>query len=403
MTGNSPAAGNQPNPFAQNNMIRDLWVHGGGRNNPTIPPALDMWQALNPVVPAGFTFGNVLTVQVRNVGLVKRLLVRFTATITAAAAAGSGLTLTKLGLANAINNVIFTDLANNQRINTTGWHLVAVASAKRRTVFGAAYTSDNPFGYGDIFQTVQQAPAFIANNTAGNIQFELEIPMAVSDRDLRGAVFGDVTQATMQVAIQLNPNLAVAAGGDATLAMYQSGNANLPTISNVAFQIYQNYLDQGPKTPQGVPVLPPLDLGTAYLLNSVSSATAIVNQDNSIPYVNSRQFLSTTFVYDNSGVLNTGSDITYVQIQSANLTSIIKVDPFTLALMSRNILGDDFPAGMYYIDHRQRPIDTNTYGNMQLTINPSTAGATSVFLLGYEALGFIGQINQGGAIPSGAG
>lgn len=392
----------QVNPFAQNNQIRDLWVHGGGRNNPTLPPALDMWQALNPVVPAGFTFGSVLTQQLRNVGLIKRLLVRFTATITANAAAGSTLTLTKLGLANMVSNVIFTDLANNQRINCAGWFLTAVASAKRRSVFGAAYTSDTPFGYGDVFQTVQQAPAAIANNSSANVQFMMEIPFAYNDRDLRGAIFGDVTQATMQVAITLNPNFSVASGSDATLAVYQSGNANLATISNVNCQIYQNYLDQGPKTPQGVPILPPLDLGTAYLLNTVSSVTPIANQDNAIPYVNSRQFLSTAFVYDNGGTLNTGSDINTVAITSANLTNIIKVDPFTLAFMSRNILGDDFPAATYYLDHRARPIDTNTFGNMQLIINPSTVNANGVLLLGYEAMGYIGQINQGGAIPSGA-
>jgi hypothetical protein len=79
----------------------------------------------------------------------------------------------------------------------------------------------------------------------------------------------------------------------------------------------------------------------------------------------------------------------------------LKVDPITLALMSRNILGDDPPKGMYYLDFRDRPIDTNQYGNMQLIINPATAGAVSVALLGWEAYGVIGLVNQGGAIPSG--
>lgn len=402
MTNQGSAPGGQGNPFANNLAIRQLWVDGGGDLNPTIPPALDMWQALNPIIPAGTTTASVITQQLRNVGLVKRILVRLTATVTANAAAGSSLTLTAQGLSNLVSNVTFTDLANNQRINTTGWHLTAVATAKRRTVFGAAYTSDTPFGYGNIFTTVNQAPPVIANNTSANIQLMMEIPFAYSDRDLRGAIFADVTQATMQLQMTLNPNAFVAAGADATLAMYQSGNANLGTLTNVAVQMYQNYLDQGPRTPQGIPLLPPLDLGTAYLLNNVVSPPLVVNQDNAIPYVNSRQFLSTCFIYDNAGVLNIGTDINTVAIQSANLTNILRVDPFTAAFMGRNIIGDDFPRGMYYFDHRHRPIDTNAYGNMQLIINPSNVGgATAVALLGFEALGFIGLINQGGSLPSG--
>lgn len=393
----------QQNPYLQNLQIRQLWVHGGGEARPDIPAAINMWQGLNPNLPSGIAPGSVITQQLRNVGLIKRLLVRMTMTVNANAAAGSTLTLTKLGLANLVSNVTFTDLANNTRINTTGWHLTAIASAKRRRVFGAAYVNDSPFGYGNNFNNVIQAPSSIVNNTSATIQFMLEIPFAYSDHDLRGAIFGDVTQATMQVAITLNPNMFVASGADATLAMYQSGNANLGTISGFACQIYQNYLDQGPK--QGnLPVLPAIDIGTAYTLYNTASALPVANQDNATAFINSRRYQSLCMIYDNAGTLNIGTDINSLAIVSANFTNIKKIDPFTAAFFGRNVIQDDFPTGMYYIDFRDRPIDTNVYGNMQFVFNPSNVGgASAVELFGWEAFGFIGQINQGGSLPSGGG
>ena len=78
-----------------------------------------MWQQLNPILPSSVGPGSVITIQLRNVGLVKRLIVEFSATITAGAT--SAQTLTPLGLANLISNVTFIDLGNNTRINSTGW------------------------------------------------------------------------------------------------------------------------------------------------------------------------------------------------------------------------------------------------------------------------------------------
>jgi hypothetical protein len=120
-------------------------------------------------------------------------------------------TLTKWGLANLISNVTFFDLGNNQRINSTGWHLTIISSAKRRAVFGAAYTTDTPLGYGNNNNRVMFAPAIriAPNGSSSEIDFELEIPFVKNDQDLRGAIFADVTQATMQVQLTLNPNMFV--------------------------------------------------------------------------------------------------------------------------------------------------------------------------------------------------
>lgn len=392
----------QMSPQAQNMAARQLILRGGQVGNVYYPPAIDVWQPQNPNLPSGVGFGSVLTFYLRNVGLVKRLVVKFKATITAGA---QDLTLTKIGLANFVSNVTFYDLGNNQRINTTGWHLTAVSTAKRRRVFGAAYTSDTPLGYGNNNNRVMYAPTTIAATTASEVDFMLEIPFVKNDTDLRGAIYADVTQATMQVQITLNPNMIVSSTADPSLAVYQSAGAGTGTITNITCNFWQNYLDQLPRMVNGAPILPSLDLGTAYLLNNTASGLPVANQDNGAAFVNSRTYESVTFIYDNNGTLNVnGTDLNYVQLQSANFTNLLNLDGKMLSLLERNVIMGDFPAGMHYLDFRHRPIDTNQYGNMQLVINPATVGGSgAVFLYGWEAFGIIGLVNQGGSIPMGAG
>lgn len=393
------AQASQPNPMAQNMAARSLILRGGQVGNMYFPPAIDVWQPQNPQLQSGVGPGSVLSFYLRNVGLVKRVVLRFKATVTASAQQQN---LTSWGLANFISNVTFFDLGNNQRINTTGWHLTAIASAKRRRVFGAAYTSDTPLGYGNVNNRVMYAPSSIAGGANSEIDFQLEIPFVKNDVDLRGAIYADVTQATMQLQITLNPNMFVVSTADPTLAVYQSAGANAATLSNLSVQMYQNYLDQLPRA-GGVPILPALDIGTAYLLNNTASALPVANQDNGAAFVNQRTYESVTFAYNNNGTLNAnGDDLNYVQLQSANFTNILNLDGKMLGLMCRNVIMDDFPKGMYYLDFRHRPIDTNQFGNMQLVINPSSVGGSAaVFYYGWEAYGIIGLVNQGGSIPMG--
>lgn len=421
-------AQSQASPAQLNMMARNLILRGGQVGGKYMPPAIDVWQPQNPPAPNNPGPGSVLTFYVRNVGLVKRLYVLFNATITTPATSGNALTLTPWGLSNFISNVSFFDLGNNQRINTSGWHLTAIASAKRRSVFGSNLMNDNPFGYGGTVtaasaganvtavnahgtvnnNAVQSAPGTIAaDGGTGNISLVLEIPFVKNDVDLRGAIYADVTQATMQVQVTLNPNMFVPSGADPTLAMYQSASASIPTsLTSFTYQVYQNYLDQLPRNPQsGAPILPQLDIATAYLLNTSASGLPVANQDNAAAFVNSRSYESVTFAYDNNGTLNVnGSDINYINLQSANFTNILNLNGQVINMMGRNVIQEDWPAGMYYLDFRHRPIDTNQYGNMQLVVNPSTVtGSGANILYGWEAYGIIGLVNQGGSIPLGGG
>lgn len=386
------AASNQLTPQQVNMLARQAVIKQG----------VDMWL---PIAQGTSTAGPgaVINIPVRNVGLVKRFVIRLTALITNAT--GPTQTLTALGASNFLSNVTFTDLSNQTRINDAGWHLNVVSTAKRRRIFGAAFTSDTPTGWGNNFNPasnatgVMTAQTSIASAATSNLFMEFEVPLSYTDHDLRGAIYMNVVNATANLQFTLNPNMFAATGTDATLAVYQSSSAVAPTLTSWTYTVYQNFLDQLPISQNGGPVLPLLDLSTAYLLNNTSVASLVQNQDNPVPYANFRDFMSTTFVYDNNGTLNVGSDINYISIQSANYTNILKLDPFTQTLLTRLIVGDDPPKGMYYIDHRAKPVSTIQYGNMQLILNFSNVGSASAALLvGYESLAIINQITQAGSL-----
>lgn len=357
--------------------------------------SVNMWNVISTQLLSGTVPGQILNIPVRNVGLIKRFVVEISYEIDENNSVV--LTRTPWGPANTLSQVVFTDLSNQTRINTTGWHLHALATARRQAAYGAAFLNDSPVEIGSNFP-VNVAPVTI-NNGTGLVRQFYEIPIAYGDFDLRGAIYAAVVNATMNLQLVINPALLVSSAGSPVLSVYKSSGAiSAPVIQNMRVTVYQNYLDQIPMTKNG-PVLPVMDLGVAYLLNNTAKPGLAANQDNPFPYANFRDFMSTTVILDQQGTLNTGSDVGYWALESANYTNIFKIDPYLASMMTRNIIGDDFPDGTYYFDHRQKPINTIQYGNMQLILNPLTvAGAASQVLLGYEALALINQVTQAGSL-----
>lgn len=375
---------------AQNNFARQLLVGQNAR-------AVDM---LLPVAQGTITTGpgTVTSAQPRYFGLLKRFLLKITAPVTAPG--GAALTLGPFGPSSLIDNIQMTDTANYLRHNTSAAHLQLISTAKRRRVFGAAFTSDTPFGYGSNFQAVMSAPATIPAGQTGTVHFYIEVPVSYTDHDLRGGIWLGVTNATMNLQWRLNSNMFANTGTtDATGALYISGDGNNGTLGTVTWQLYQNCLDQVPRDQQNNPILPWLDIGTNYMAQLTPFNQPVANQDNPYPYPNFRDIMSTMAIYDNAGTLNTGSDIATWSIQTANTVNMEQVDPNTSALRTRGILGDDPPPGTYYFDHRHHPIYTLQYGNVALLLNPSSVNSGASVLLGLEMLAIAGMITGAGSLP----
>jgi hypothetical protein len=388
------AAGGSPDPRQINMLQRQLVTQN----------AVEMVQQIfsTTIATPGST-ANVLNVTPRNVGLIKRFIIEISGTYTSTGAAAA----TAFGLSNLLSNVTFSDLNNNQRINTTGAHLAMLKQVKtRNTPPGSEPIStkiDDALVAGE-FVSSGTAPNFpvivypLPSTAGAAFRAVFEVPLAYSDDDLRGAIYANVVNATMQLQLTLNPNPSPASA-DNTLSVW--GTATGP-ITAVTVTVYQVYLDQLPAGDNGV-VLPMLDLSTVYELKSTTLTGIVASQDFPIPYANFRDFLSTFTVFNSTNAtagLKNGSDVNYWALQSANFTNIFKIDPLLAAQFTREVLESDLPLGTYYFSHRRKPISTLQYGNMQLILNAASVSSTPYVMVFWEDFAMVNALTQAGSLAA---
>jgi hypothetical protein len=343
---------------------------------------------------------NVLNATLKNVGLLRKIYLEVTVNFSTAAGTTSCVR-SPFGPSNIFSQVVFTDFQNQARHTTTGWHLSMINSVKQKATgpIGSAETTDTPLGFGNVYGSIA-SPATVAASTNAVVSMVYEVPIAYSDTDLRGAIYMATTGAIATIAGTLNPQFFALAAADQTLSCYTyAGTA--PTVTSVQLTVYQEYLDQLPTGQNGKPLLPEQDLDTVYSLLTTSVSGLSVNTPFGIPYTNLRSFLSTTVIYDNGGTLNAGTDITTMGIQSANLTYLQQLTPRMISYRTRKMLGVDAPIGTYYFDHRQAPISTAQFGNMQLVVLPSQVNANAQVLTGYEFMAPRRTITQAASLPNG--
>lgn len=345
------------------------------------------------------TYGvpSTITVPIQNVGLVTKFFALITTTVTNP---GGGTTLTRTGFGpfNSLSQIIYTDPNTNQRINTTGWHLASVTARRHRRVPGAALTTDSPTGFGSVVQPIG-APASIAAGTTGTVAALYEIPLAFGRNSFQGAVFAGAVFATQSLQLVFNPAFAQNSADGANAVYTGASNAAPPTYST-SVVIFQEYWDQFPYS-----LLTPLapDLSTTYELKNTALTSLIANMDNYVRFTNLRQFLSVTAYFDNGGTLNSGGDINYFLLQSANQTQIWKRPPALHSYLTRNMFGDDFPPACYMFDFSDSPIVTAAEGNTVLGINPSTVNANAVINVGWEDLATSSILASAPALAGSAG
>lgn len=349
----------------------------------------------------------VVNINPRNVGLILGFWVKVVTNIHNGSAVQ--INLTDFGPSNVLSQIQFTDLNNNIRIQTTGWHMGFLNSMKARRPFGTALVRttgfDDPINYGANFTSNITAPATIAAAGDGVVTMWYWVPLAYSDHDYRGAVYANVVNATMQLAFSFNPVPVVANATDSTSAMYvgnAAGSTAAAVISTSTVTVYQTYLDQLPVGQGGV-LLPLLDLATIYEMKNTVLSAITPGQDFPYQYANFRDFVSTTAVYVNNGstgARGTGADVNYWALQSANFTNIWKKEPALISLETRNHLQTDLPPGVYYFGSREKPISTVQYGNMELILNAVTAASNPYLLVGTEDFALVQTLSMAGSLAA---
>jgi hypothetical protein len=340
----------------------------------------------------------IVNIPTRNVGLILGFLIEVEG--TALNGATTQADRTGFGSSNIVKNFTFTDLNNVQRVNTTGYHLAMLNAARQGFPFGASYAPNLPMNWGNNWTPFKGA-ASLAANASGAVKHTYHLPLAYSKNDLRGGIYANVVNATMNLQITLNQTPFVGAT-DPLNAIY-ANNAAGAWSGNITIKVYQIYLDQIPMDQNRNPIIPFADMSTIYDIKQTAVPAVVQGQEFPIPYANYRQFLSTFAIYDNAGVFNSGSDVSYWSMKAANQSELFRMGPDIAALQARQTFMADCPPGTYYFDHRDRPVDTITYGNMELVLNASSASAGAQVVLGYEAFSTQGSMGLASSLAGGVG
>lgn len=357
----------------ENDNIRNMLMASSRRIRQQIPVA----------VVGSYIAGSALQipVQIQNTGLLEKLIVL--AEFDVAQGAAETQTRTALGGINAFSNVQFQDFNNIQRINTNSAHLHFRRTGLKRVISAAAYTTDSVNGFGSNYN-VMKTPSPVT--TQQTMYAAFEVPLAYSDATLEGAVYAGLASSNAYLTLTVNPNFFVSSTGNPVQACYQSSTAQLGKINAIRITLIQQYRDALPVSPKGLPMLPPIDLATEINLINTSLSGLVAGSNTLFNFPNFREHRSLTVVYDNAGVLSsTGADMNYFKLQAANQTVLDYRTPNLAKYYERELVGDDFPGGVYYFDYRDSPIDTLASGNTQLQLNPATVtGASSQFLFFME-------------------
>lgn len=394
---NASGANQQQNPVAINAAARRSLIPGP--NTQTVKRI----QQIASITAANYTAGQqvVLNISPAPVGIITRFIVE----VTAAIGIGAAETQTRVqnGASAFFSNVQYIDTSNQTRINCPSWYLHHLASIRRRQYWNGVAVNDinGVAGLGANWSSgIAAAPASLtAAPGAANFKMFFEVPLAYGNDDLRGAVLASLINATQQLNLTINPNFFVTSTDQVNVAesAYQSSSAQLGKIGSYTVTVYQEYIDQF-----GGLALPQIDLATQYLLQTSGGYNPVANTDLIIPYANFRLFMSTIVRYNNSGVFNAGSDTNYLAIRTANQSDLIHVDPYAATLLAREHVDIDLPTGYYLLNHRQKPLFTNAFGNLSLVFQAnSVSGVNSSVLVAYEQLALMNQLPAASAIGSG--
>lgn len=333
----------------------------------------------------GVTQGNpVLGQQVRipldRIGVTTGVTLMFSVPIDITAAC----TQSQFGPWNIVSQVEYVDFAGVRHIQTTGAQLHMINSIKAGR---ALANSQKMMGYVSSETGIDTDLLALPTAVGSPVYayFTLYVPLAVNPTsDLRGAVLAQTDRGEHYINITFAPALV---GTDPFVYPYTAGTAVLVAGDNIGVNAFQHYI-----MPQGgvaVNNLPMIDLSTIYELqgNLFDNANIAAGLPKYINWPNNRAVLSAIHLFNQGaagGTLN-GTDLQRLTLLVNGNTNVREQTPSFLRLMMRDMMGWDFPSGIYYIGARSQPITTQLYGNVQTKLDVLTAGAGTYLQSQFES------------------
>lgn len=331
-----------------------------------------------------------------NVGVITKLQILVVASLTVGTAIAVPSTKAPW---NLISRVRLTDYDGTDRINFSGFQMFLLLSVRNRTYWGY----NNSAAATAVFTNP------IVGTAIGNVtvQFFLDIPLAfdidnpiVQLQDLRGSILAQTAVGEMYLSIDwiptyfINGNVDALYSGAPTTTVVPNGTAG----TEIFCTLWQEYLLPQAIGSNGSIPLPGVDLMTVYELNGNlrSSDNLAVNTQKLLSYPNVRSVIGSYYNYVQATTQTQGKINGFQLIANGNNVLIENTELSQLFYQRLYMWDDeDTVAGAYFRLHREKPIETALFGNVQMGITPNTVGATPYIEVGFESFYTKGQALPG--------
>lgn len=349
-------------------------------------------QRKNLITTTG-ALGQTTRIKLFNVGILTSLRILVTCPITI----GTAIAVPSARAPwNLISRARVTDYDGTDRISLSGFQLYVLDCIRRRQPFGWNNQQAAVAGAGII--TNPSIPTAVG---AGIISFMLEVPICINDnpwdglnQDTTGAIYAQTGVGELYLNIDWAASLYTNGNIDAVYSGAPTTTVVLNGVTGPSIQVFQNYIFPQRMEGGGVP-LPPIDLSSVYELSgAIRTADNIaVNSEKLISYPNLRRVIGAYVnFYDNNTVSATNLNNLRILV---NASSTLYENSQTLQILEQRLaLEGDIGAGIYFWNHRMKPIETAIFGNVQLGLTPNAIVATPFMEFLFESV-----YTKGAAIP----
>lgn len=343
------------------------------------------------VATATAAVGGTTRIKLFNVGVLVKLLLRVTADITIGTAVATASTKAPY---NLISRVRLTDYDGTDRVNLSGFQLWVLNCIRVDNFYG--------INNGGSITAVLSNPAVPTAVGNGQVAFFIEIPVAfdvdnpiVQLQDLRGAIMCQTAVGEMYLNIDWITSLY--ANGDVD-SLYSGGATTTVVGQNstpITVTLWQDYLLPQAIGNRGQIPLPGIDLMTVYELNGniKSSDNIAANTEKLISYPNVRSVIGAYFNFVSAAALS--NNVSSVRLIANGNNILMDNTGLSQLFYQREYLQTDTVAGVYFRLHREHPIETALFGNVQMGLTPSVVGANPYWELAFESFYTKGQALPG--------
>lgn len=337
--------------------------------------------------------GGTTRIKLFNVGVITKLQLYVTAALTIGTAVA---TASAKAPWNLISRVRLTDYDGTDRINISGFQLFVLNCVRERALYGY-HNFSNTAAF-----TNPSVPTAVGN---GTLSFFMDVPLAfdvdnpvVQLQDLRGAILAQTAVGEMYLSIDWITSLY--ANGDVD-SLY-SGAATSTVAGNganyISVTLWQEYLLPQAVGGNGEIPLPSIDLMTVYELNGNlrSSDNLAVNTEKLISYPNVRSVIGAYFNYVQATTLTQGK-VNGLRVIANGNNILVDHTELSQLMYQREYMyaNGDISPGVYFRTHRDKPIETALFGNVQMGITPNTVGANPYVEVMFESFYTKGQALPG--------